>query len=107
MNSSGFDIDAKAEGNRDKSQVWLMLQSLLEGRFKLIVHRENRTMPVYCLTVAKNRLKLPKRTEGDCVDSPPASGQRPLGPCASATVAFEPSTGLYVTGRQIGHGGPD
>jgi uncharacterized protein (TIGR03435 family) len=102
MNSSGFVIEAKAEGNPDRSQIWLMLQSLLEDRFKLKVHRENKVLRVYFLTVAKNGLKLPKPTEGDCVESPPASGLRPLGPCSSATVAFEPSTGLYVVGRQVG-----
>lgn len=79
-----------------------MLQSLLEDRFKLKVHRENKVLPVYFLTVAKTGLKLPKPTEEDCVESPPASGQRPLGPCASATVSFEPSTGLYIAGRQVG-----
>lgn len=102
MNSSGFVIEAKAEGNPDRRQIWLMLQSLLEDRFKLKVHREYKVLRVYFLTVAKNGLKLPKPTEGDCVESPPASGQRPLGPCASATVAFEPSTGLDVEGRQVG-----
>jgi uncharacterized protein (TIGR03435 family) len=98
MNASGFVIEARAEGNPDRSQIWLMLQSLLQDRFKLKVHRENKVLRAYFLSVAKNGLKLPKPTEGDCVESPPTSGQRPLGPCASATLAFEPSTGLTVVG---------
>lgn len=102
MNSSGFVIEAKAAGNPDRSQISLMLQSLLEDRFKLKVHRENKVLPLYFLTVAKNGLKLPKSTEGDCVDSPLANGQRPLPPCASATVAFESSTGLDLEGRKVG-----
>jgi uncharacterized protein (TIGR03435 family) len=36
-----------------------MMQSLLEERFKLKVHRETRQIPVYALTVAKGGLKLP------------------------------------------------
>jgi uncharacterized protein (TIGR03435 family) len=102
MNSSGFVIEARAEGNPDRSQIWLMLQSLLEDRFKLKVHRENKVLRAYFLTAAKNGLKLSKPTEGDCVESSPARGQRPLGPCASPTLAFEPSTGLDVVGRQVG-----
>jgi hypothetical protein len=42
MNTAGYDIEAKAEGNPSRSQIWLMLQSLLEDRFKLKVHRETK-----------------------------------------------------------------
>jgi uncharacterized protein (TIGR03435 family) len=36
----------------------LMMQSLLEDRFKLKVHRETRELPVYELTVAKSGVKV-------------------------------------------------
>jgi uncharacterized protein (TIGR03435 family) len=101
MNSSGYDIEAKAEGNPGMSQIWLMLQSLLEDRFKLKVHRETKLLPVYALTVAKGGLKLSKPTEGECADANPVSGQRPLAPCGYTTLAFEPATGLDVEGRQV------
>ena len=58
MNSSGYDIEAKAAGNPNRSEIWLMLQSLLEDRFQLKVHRETKEMPVYALVVEKNGSKL-------------------------------------------------
>jgi uncharacterized protein (TIGR03435 family) len=102
MDSSGFDIEAKAAGNPSRSEVWLMLRSLLEDRFGLKAHRETQVQPVYALTVAKGGLKLPKATEGECVNAPPPAGQRPLGPCGYVTVAFEPAAGLDIEGRQVG-----
>jgi len=49
-----FDIQAKT-GNQNptKDQMRLMLQSLLEERFKLAVHREMRQVPVFALTLVK------------------------------------------------------
>ena len=41
-----------------------MLQTLLADRFKLIVHREIRELPVYLLVVAKNGPKLHKSKLG-------------------------------------------
>jgi uncharacterized protein (TIGR03435 family) len=62
-----------------------MLQTLLEDRFKLKVHRETKEMPIYTLGFAKNGSKLPEAKDGGCVrfgpDSPPpplpAPGQLP------------------------------
>ncbi len=57
-----------------------MLQALLEDRFKLKVHRAEREVPVYEVTVAKGGLKMHRVDEGNCVPegfSPPAPGQKP------------------------------
>ena len=48
-----FDIEARAEGNPTKDQVRLMMQSLLEERFKLAIHTETRQRPVYALVLDK------------------------------------------------------
>jgi bla regulator protein BlaR1 len=101
MNTAGYDIEAKAAGNPTRSQIWLMLRSLLEDRFKLKTHRETRLMPAYVLTVGKGGLKLPKATEGDCIDSAPVQGERPPAPCGRITVAFERAAGLDIEGRQV------
>ena len=37
-----------------------MLQSLLAERFKLAVHREQKTLPVYAIVVGKNGHKMQK-----------------------------------------------
>jgi uncharacterized protein (TIGR03435 family) len=86
IDSDGYDINAKAaDGNTSLDQLRPLLQMLLEDRFKLMVHREKKEMPVYALMAAKNGPKLPEAKEGGCVkfgpDSPPpplpAPGQLP------------------------------
>ncbi len=54
----GYDIAAKAEHAVPKEQLRLMLQSLLADRFKLALHWEAKTDPVYRLVVAKGGPKL-------------------------------------------------
>ncbi len=62
--SAGFDIEAKTpvipgQSRRDEAdRMNLMLQSVLEDRFKLKAHRETRELPVYILAVAKSGLKM-------------------------------------------------
>jgi bla regulator protein blaR1 len=56
--SDRYQIDAKAGNNANKEQMRLMLQSLLEERFKLKFHRENRESPVYFLIATKGGIKL-------------------------------------------------
>jgi uncharacterized protein (TIGR03435 family) len=74
-NSDLYDIEAKAEGSPSgKQMTGPMLQTLLEDRFKLRLHRETRLLPVYELKVEKGGMKLPRSKEGGCVpfsmDSP-------------------------------------
>jgi uncharacterized protein (TIGR03435 family) len=56
--SECFDIEAKGPAGSSQAQVRLMLQALLAGRFRLMVHRETRTQPVYELVAAKGGPKL-------------------------------------------------
>jgi uncharacterized protein (TIGR03435 family) len=58
LDTDGFDIVAKVPAGTTKEQFNLMLQSLLAERFKVTVHRETKTLPVYALTVAKGGPKL-------------------------------------------------
>jgi uncharacterized protein (TIGR03435 family) len=53
-----FEIVAKVPEDATKDQVPLMLQKLLEDRFKLKVHRESRATQIYSLEVAPNGPKL-------------------------------------------------
>src|SRR5262249_51803243 len=50
--------------SNDTPEVNLMLQVLLEDRFRMKVHRETREIPVYAITIGKNGPKL-KETQGD------------------------------------------
>ncbi len=81
-----FDIVAKAEGDPSRAEVWLMLQSLLADRFKLVAHRESRQLPVYALvTVNGGRTGTQLRRHTDdagCVEAATgaAPAPRPIDP---------------------------
>lgn len=53
-----FDLRATVPAGATREQLPLMLQSLLEDRFKLKVHREKREMPRYELVIAKGGPKF-------------------------------------------------
>ena len=69
LRSQMFDIEAKADSAVDAALKKLpsdqgklvkqqMIQALLADRFKLVVHRETRELPIYALVVAKGGSKL-------------------------------------------------
>jgi uncharacterized protein (TIGR03435 family) len=71
IDSDRFDIEAKAEGTpQNEMLAGPMLQTLLEDRFKLKVHREMRERPVYLMTVARSGLKLQPLKEACQVPDP-------------------------------------
>ena len=52
--TDSFDIQAKTEDHKPtKDQSRLMMQSLLEDRFKLVVHWKIREVPIFALVLAK------------------------------------------------------
>jgi len=56
--SERYDIVAKAEHPVNPGEMLLLLQRLLADRFKLVVRRETREVPVYALTIAKGGPRL-------------------------------------------------
>ncbi len=56
--SDRFDIAAKLPDGGRRDQVREMVQSLLEDRFHIKVHHEQREFPVYALIVGKSGLKM-------------------------------------------------
>lgn len=64
--SDGFAIEARPAGATTPDQIRGMLQSLLAGRFKLMLRRETRTLPVYELVDAGRGLKIAAMQEGGC-----------------------------------------
>jgi bla regulator protein BlaR1 len=77
MSSDRYTIEAKAEGTPGQPMMLgPMMQSLLEDRFHLKLHRETRSGPAYELTVAKGGPKL-RASSGSCaIDVPPAAVPR-------------------------------
>jgi uncharacterized protein (TIGR03435 family) len=87
IDSDLWDIEAKApEGSVPPNttfgfppQMILMLQSLLEDRFQLKLHRETREAPIYDLTIVKGGPKL-KLSEDQMPPSMPGPAAPPLQP---------------------------
>jgi uncharacterized protein (TIGR03435 family) len=107
LGADRFDISAKAdeEAAQDKSRaialgrdaplrMMLMLQTLLEDRFKVKVHRDTKQDTVYDLVVAKNGSKLQKSTGGD--DQRPFVGLGRDCPCDFN----KPATAMYMKGQR-------
>ena len=59
-----FDIAAKVPAGATADQVPLMLQALLADRFHLRFHRDNKTMDIYALELAKSGPKMKESPEG-------------------------------------------
>jgi uncharacterized protein (TIGR03435 family) len=95
ISSDLYTIEAKAEGTPGQpAMLGPMMQSLLEDRFHLKLHRETRSGPAYDLTVAKGGSRL-KNNNGACsVDVP------------SAAVPRDSTTGRPVPGFSSGRVSP-
>jgi len=66
LDSDRFEISAKAERPvNDDAVLMVMLQGLLAERFKLVFHRETKTISTFVLEVAKNGPKLEKAEAGE------------------------------------------
>jgi uncharacterized protein (TIGR03435 family) len=81
MDASPFNIDAKADSPVGADPMFLMLQSLLEDRFQLKVHREVKEGPVYILTIGKGGPHLQAAT---CAPFDPNNLPRPAAPGETA-----------------------
>lgn len=76
-----YDIEGKAPAkaispglpdSESRSRIQQMIRRLLVDRFGLVVQVENKTMPVYALTVATGGPRLQKSRTTDCIlDSAP------------------------------------
>ena len=95
LSSDRYTIEATAEGTPGQPMMLgPMMQSLLEDRFHLKLHRETRSGPAYELTVAKGGPKL-KANDGSCaVDVPPSAAPR------------DPATGRPLPGFERGARAP-
>jgi uncharacterized protein (TIGR03435 family) len=75
-----YSINAKAQ-DRTSQEMMLgpMMQTLLEDRFHLKIHRETREVAVYALTVGKGGTRL-KRFDESCTPRNPTKMNAPLEP---------------------------
>ncbi|HEV8393051.1 MAG TPA: TIGR03435 family protein [Vicinamibacterales bacterium] len=77
LNTDGYDVVAKAATDEPPDRLFAMVRSLLEDRFRLVAHRETRTLPVYALVrVNPDRLGRQLRpSDADCAGPPAAPGR--------------------------------
>lgn len=95
-----FDIVAKVPLGSTAPQLLLMLQKLLADRFKLALHKENRTSVTYEMTVAKTGLKMQTSAAPQTPDAPPA-GVPPSAPAYSGLMMRYSGEKVEVYGQRV------
>jgi uncharacterized protein (TIGR03435 family) len=98
LDSDLYDITAKAEDNASFPRMMgPMLQTLLEDRFHVKVHKEGRDAAVYTLTIAKGGPKFQEAKDGSCIpmdmNKPPdfKPGQTPPRLCGGGSMRGTPA----------------
>jgi uncharacterized protein (TIGR03435 family) len=82
LNSDLFDVIAKVPDGTTMAKANLMLRSMLEERFHLVVRNEDRPVPRYVLTVGKGGSKLKAAAGSAPAGCQPVGQQGPPGPGA-------------------------
>jgi len=115
IGSEQYEVDAKAAGNPERAQLFLMLQSLLEERFQLQAHRESRELPMYALVAARGGLKLAPPRAGGCLEDteplpplpepgarmqPPGQSPTPAARCGGLGLSLE-AAGARLRGGKV------
>jgi len=100
MSTTRFDIVAKIPAGATKDDVPKMLQSLLEDRFKLVMHRTSAERPVLALVVGKRGPKLKASAERPVAideNAPLKPGETKMdGPDGPVRVKIDLATGSSV-----------
>lgn len=79
ISSARYNIIAKANRPASGRELWTMVRSVLEERFRLKMHREKKEFPAFNLVMVKSG-KLPAAREGSCVGSDPSAIPQKAGP---------------------------
>jgi len=94
LDTDHYDIEAKAPSNINFDLMPPYLESLLEDRFQLKIHRETKELPIYALVVAKGGSKLQEAKAGNCFVPDPA---KPAPLPEPGKVLPTPCGGFFVT----------
>ena len=106
------DRYAKVPPGVTKEQVNVMLQNLLADRFKLVVHREAREMPLYELVVAKSGLKMKPYVEDPNAPKPEPGkinfdkNGNPIVPPGTLTMSSSPGKRRVTATKAVIGGSP-
>jgi uncharacterized protein (TIGR03435 family) len=92
--SDRFDVEGKTDHATTRPERMQLLQALLADRFKLILRRQAKDVPVYALTVDKSGSRLHENTDkGLSQMSPVARGQTNF-----HNISMQVLTGQFLTG---------
>jgi uncharacterized protein (TIGR03435 family) len=94
FDTSRYDIGAKAEGNPSRELVMVMLQALLEDKFKLRIHRERKNSDLYAIVIARGGPKL----------KPAAKDEVPFLRTSRAEPAEQAALSYVLTGQRVSMG---
>jgi uncharacterized protein (TIGR03435 family) len=99
VNSRQWDVQAKPDRAASPGQIRPMLRALLENRFQLRSHSEDRQLPVYELSVDVKGSKIRQVPEGDAREEVRVGAG--LIQLKKATVATFASQLQYALGRPV------
>ena len=109
LDAKTFDVIAKLPPGATRSQLRVMLQNLLAERFHLVLHREQKVMPVYALVVGKNGPKFreaasqPSDSEGDDFDPLPPAPPNELEVSGDGYPNVPPREGSWLVALRSGY----
>ena len=113
LGSDRFDIVAKADGNPGPTPpggppgpLELMVQSMLQERFRLALHNDTREMPIYALTLARTDGRLGPQLKKSDVDCAAFAGRGRGGPPPGPPLFTErPMCGMRIGPGTLSAGG--
>jgi uncharacterized protein (TIGR03435 family) len=103
VHSDRYQIQAKAPADASREMMkGPMMQGLLEDRFQLRTHRENREGQAWALAVAEGGAQLPRYNAESCtpierLTGPPAPGQEVCDLMDLNGFSLDEFSGIYLT----------
>ena len=97
LTTERFDLNAKLPEGSTPDQIPEMLQSLLEERFQIKLHREKKELPVYALIIGKPPLKIQESAPDASGDAAPKATTTVTASGSAAGVSVDLGHGSYYT----------
>ncbi|MBZ5676402.1 MAG: TIGR03435 family protein [Acidobacteriia bacterium] len=97
LTSERFDVIAKLPQGSTPEQIPEMLQSLLEERFQIKVHREKKELPIYALMIGKPPLKIQESAPDPNAPIAPKGTANVSASGSAAGVSVDLGNGSYYT----------
>jgi uncharacterized protein (TIGR03435 family) len=97
LTSERFDVNAKLPAGSTPDQIPEMLQSLLEERFQIKLHREKKDLPVYALIIGKPPLKIQESAPDPAAPAPSKGTANVTATGSAAGVSVDLGNGSYYT----------